>query len=189
MTVYGLTSPLMVSFAGGAAGDWLVDRIEGVLGPRLQEVSRLAVIEGSSEPILAGASWVLRGVTSNERYTSQQERKALLGVQAPLGRPEATCAALIPIKKSVDWWALAQDERRAIFEEHSHHIAIGLEFGTTIARRLHHSRDLGQEFDFLTWFEYAPTAADAFEELLRRLRATEEWTYVEREVDLRLIRA
>lgn len=179
----------MVNFAGGGAGDWRVDRIEEIRGPRLQEVPRLAVIEGSRSPIPADASWVLRGVTSNERYTTLQEHKALLALQAPLGRPEATRAALIPIKKSADWWVLAQDERRAIFEEHSHHIAIGLEVATAIARRLHHSRDLGQEFDFLTWFEYAPAASDAFEELLVRLRATAEWTYVEREVDVRLIRA
>ena len=35
---------------------------------------------------------------------------------------------LIPIRKNEAWWALAQDERRAIFEERSHHIAIGLEY-------------------------------------------------------------
>jgi hypothetical protein len=28
----------------------------------------------------------------------------------------------------------------------------------------------------------------AFEELVQRLRATEEWTYVEREIDIRLAR-
>ncbi len=184
----GLTSPLMVSFAGGTTGGWRVDRIEEVRGPRLQGVPRLAVIEGSSAPIPADASWVLRGVTSTERYTTQLEHEALRAVQAPLGRPQATHAALIPIKKSVDWWALAQGERRAIFEECSHHIAIGLEFATAIARRLHHSRELGQQFDFLTWFEYAPAASNAFEELLVRLRTTAEWSYVEREIDVRLIR-
>ncbi|HLQ29224.1 MAG TPA: hypothetical protein VK140_08310 [Ktedonobacteraceae bacterium] len=43
-------------------------------------------------------------------------------------------------------------------------------------------------FDFLTWFEYASTDANAFEELVGKLRETEEWTYVEREVDIRLAR-
>jgi len=179
----------MVTFAGGPAGGWRVDRIEEVRGSRLQEVPRLALIEGSSSPIPADSRWVLRGVTSNERYTTQQEQEALRAVQAPLGRPEATRAALIPITKSVEWWALAQGERRAIFEEQSHHIAVGLEFAAAIARRLHHSRGMGQEFDFLTWFEYPPAASDAFEELLVRLRATAEWTYVEREVAVRLTRA
>jgi hypothetical protein len=53
---------------------------------------------------------------------------------------------------------------------------------------LHHSHDLGEPFDFLTWFEYAPEAAEAFEQLTRTLRDTEEWQYVEREIDIRLMR-
>jgi chlorite dismutase len=44
-------------------------------------------------------------------------------VQAPLGRREATFAALIPIKKSAAWWELTQEQRRAIFEDKSRHIA------------------------------------------------------------------
>jgi len=57
-----------------------------------------------------------------------------------------------------------------------------------VARRLYHSHDLGEPFDFLTWFEYAPEDARAFEDLVARLRQTEEWSYVEREVDIRLSR-
>src|SRR6516165_1923539 len=49
-------------------------------------------------------------------------------------------------------------------------------------------RQLGEPFDFLTWFEYAPEHVNAFEELVRRLRSTPEWHYVEREVDVRLSR-
>ena len=75
-----------------------------------------------------------------------------------------------------------------MFEDQSHHIGIGLEYLPSVARRLHHCRDLGQPFDFLTWFEYAPASAAAFEELAGRLRETEEWLFVEREVDIRLSR-
>jgi len=66
-----------------------------------------------------------------------------------------------------------------------------LKYLPAIARRLHHCRDLGaaEPFDFITWFEFAPPAAPAFEQLLAELRATEEWRYVEREVDIRLVRA
>jgi hypothetical protein len=63
---------------------------------------------------------------------------------------------------------------------------IGLEYLPAVARRLHHGRDLGEPFDFLTWFEYTPDDAKAFEELVARLRDTEEWSYVEREIDIRL---
>lgn len=100
----------------------------------------------------------------------------------------ATRAALIPIAKSAEWWELSQDQRRTIFEEDSHHIAFGLDYLPAIARRLYHCRDLGEPFDFLTWFEYAPADAAAFEQLVLRLRRTREWDYVEREVDIRLAR-
>jgi chlorite dismutase len=105
------------------------------------------------------------------------------------GRAEATRAALIPIRKSAAWWELTQEERRAIFEDKSHHIAASLKYLPAIARQLYHCRDLGEPFDFLTWFEYAPEHATMFEDLVGVLRATEEWTYVEREVDIRLARA
>jgi chlorite dismutase len=127
-------------------------------------------------------------VTSNARYTTEAERIELTTRQPGLGRPEAGRAALIPIRKSEAWWDLAQDDRRAIFEERSRHIETGLMYLPAVARRLYHCRDLGEPFDFLTWFEYAPADAAGFEELVRKLRETEEWSYVQREVDIRLTR-
>jgi chlorite dismutase len=178
--------PLTV-FAGGQVGQWRVETVEPVTAAPLPTVSRLAVSAGSclDDP---GAAWALRGVISNARYTRRDEQAALVARQAGLGRPEATRAALIPISKSEAWWALAQDERRKLFEDTSHHIAIGLEYLPAIARRLYHDRDLDEPFDFLTWFEYAPEDAPAFEELVGRLRGTREWDYVQREVDIRLTR-
>jgi hypothetical protein len=152
-------------------------------------VGRLSVLEGAAAAHGGdGAAWVLRGVTSNERYVTRSEHDQLAARQEPLGRPGSTRAALIPIKKCEAWWELAQDERRRILEERSRHVASGLEYLPAIARRLHHGRDLAEPFDFLTWFEFAPENAARFEELVRRLRSTEEWSYVEREVDLRLAR-
>jgi chlorite dismutase len=174
-------------FAGGVGGTWQVERIESVTGPSLPQVPRLAVLDDASV-IDVGAAWVLRGVTGYQRYVQRKEQEILHAKQPQLGRPEATCAALIPIAKSIAWWQLAQDERREIFEESSHHIATGLEYLPAVARELHHGRDLGEPFDILTWFEYAPKDAPAFEELVHRLRTTPEWDYVEREVDIRLAR-
>jgi Chlorite dismutase len=181
-----VTPPLQVSFAGGSTGEWRIDRMIAVRGDGLASAERLAVLEGYAAGVPAGAAWVLRGVTSYERYVTRSEREALAAGQPPLGRPEATQAALIPIRKTEAWWVLAQDERRVVFEERSHHIAIGLEYLPGVARRLHHCRDLGEPFDFLTWFEYPPSSAAAFDELVKRLRATDEWSYVEREIDIRL---
>jgi hypothetical protein len=57
-----------------------------------------------------------------------------------------------------------------------------------VARRLLHGRDLGEPFDFLTWFEFAPEHTQAFDESLLRMRTSQEWQYVEREVEVRLER-
>jgi len=182
-------SLLYVSFVAGSRGMWKIDRISPVTGETLSMAPRMDVVESATpQSRVADSLWQLQGVTSNVRYTNHDEVTELKSKQEGLNRPEARRAALIPIRKTSAWWALAQDERRKIFEETSHHIAIGIEYLPQIARRLHHSRELAEPFDFLTWFEYAPKHSDAFEELVRRLRSTKEWTYVDREVDIRLSR-
>ena len=177
----------LFAFVGGERGLWQITQSIAVTGEPLPLASRLDIVKGESKP--EDSSWVLRGVTSNERYVTRTEREHLVSSSPPLGRPPATVAALIPIRKSNAWWALGQDERRAIFEEQSHHIAIGHRYLPAVARRLHHCRDLGEPFDFLTWFEFSPADAGAFERLVGQLRETEEWKFVEREVDIRLQRA
>jgi chlorite dismutase len=180
--------PSTYAFVAGASGDWRIRSIAGYLGESLQPAEKLAMRlfePGMDEP---AASWRLLGTVSNVRYATQAEVVSLRRRQEPLQRPQASRAALIPIRKSAAWWELAQDERRAIFEETSQHTRIGLDYLPAVARRLHHSRDLGEPFDFLTWFEFAPEHEPAFDELLARLRATREWNYVEREVDVRLVR-
>jgi len=177
------------SFVGGQSGPWRITAIHAVIGPTLDPVPCLDVQNANLLDPPEGSQWLLRGVTSNQRYVTRPEQVSLIAKQEGLGRAEATFAALIPITKSAAWWALTQDERREIFEARSSHIALGLRYLPAIARRLHHSRDLGEPFDFLTWFEFAPTDAEAFEDLLAALRATEEWNYVEREVDVRLVRS
>src|SRR5678815_5409755 len=96
---------------------WRVVRCATIRGAPLAEVARIAVDEGDMEAPTSGHLWRLRGVVSHQRYVTHSEAETLRRTQAALGRPEATSAALIPIRKSDAWWNLAQDERRAIFEE------------------------------------------------------------------------
>jgi hypothetical protein len=185
-----LAAPRLFTFVGGTAGPWRTDHAQCILGEPLPVAPRLTVVPGDVPHLPQGASWALRGITSNERYVVREEKVALVGKQEPVGRPGSTRAALIPIRKNADWWALSQDERRQVFEAQSRHIAIGLQYLPAIARRLHHCRDLGpaEPFDFLTWFEYAPGDSQAFEELVVALRETPEWKFVDRESDIRLVR-
>ena len=180
----------LINFIGGDKGIWNVTRIESVTGNSIVSVPMLDVVEGSLSAADTKGSWVLQGIRSNERYVKKEEQEILNKKSPPLDRPESNCAALIPIKKSSTWWDLSQEERRNIFEEQSHHIMLGLDYLPAIARRLYHCRDLYEEapFDFLTWFEYSETDSELFEELVFNLRKTEEWNYVEREIDIRLIK-
>jgi hypothetical protein len=110
-----MPSPLNVAFVAGPSGAWRVDSAVPVVGEALPKAERLAIFEDSKKPDVSfDNSWVLRGVTSNTRYTNRLEVNALVGSQAGLGRTEATRAALIPIRKNAAWWDLAQDERRAM---------------------------------------------------------------------------
>ena len=182
---------MFTTFRGGPSGAWRVTALSPVKGAALAAVHSLSVVhsEAIALPLLPSpTSWRLAGVASHVRYVERAEKEALAAAQAPLGRPDATCAALIPIKKSAAWWELTQEERRQIFEDKSHHIASSLKYLPAIARQLYHCRELGQPFDFVTWFEFEPAQAELFEELVGMLRATEEWNYVEREVDIRVER-
>ena len=132
----------------------------------------------------------MRGCTAVSAQRNTQTDRPVRAEPA-LGRPEADCAVLIPIRKDPHWWALTQDERRKVFEETSHHNQIGMDSLPAVARRLHHCRDLSEAepFDFLTWFEFAQQDTGVFDQLLSRLRATEEWKYIERETEVRFIRS
>jgi hypothetical protein len=180
-------TPRLFHFQAGDQGLWKIREVRNCVGAGLPRAPRLNV--GEALPGTPG-TWSLRGIRSQERYSTTQEHDQLATRQEGLGRADSTCAALIPIRKSEAWWQLSQDRRRAIFEEQSHHTSIGLRYLPAIARRLYHCRDLGPEepFDFLTWFEFRPDHEEAFDLLLKELRVSPEWSYVVREVDIRLER-
>lgn len=178
----------LTRFIGGATGQWRVLGIRALAGTTLGPVARLAIVEQGNEHPGEPVDWVLRGMASHERYVIRPERQLLRAREERLGRSPATRAALIPIVKSATWWEMTQDERRAVFETRSHHIETGARYLPAVARRLFHCRDLGEPFDFLTWFEFAPADEHAFDDLVGRMRESEEWQFVEREIDLRLER-
>lgn len=175
---------VVTRFVGGETGLWRVEAMHTLAGPPLPPVEYLQIERG---PVWRAGTWCLSGIGSNLRYTTRSERDLLQERQEGLGRPDAICAALIPIRKTAEWWEMAQDEREAIMRR-ARHTPIGAEYLPAVARKLYHSRDLSEPFDFLTWFEFAASAAAQFDELLGLLRASVEWDYVEQEVELRLIR-
>ena len=176
------------TFVGGREGAWEITRIQAIAGAGLDMAPRLSIVKGVNIDGSSMASWLLRGAASHVRYSTRSELTRLAQVQPRLGRFASTRAVLIPMGKSSDWWELAQDERQAIFGKSSRHAEIGMDHLPAVARKLYHCRDLGEPFDFLTWFEFAPENEAAFDRLLARLRSTPEWRYVDREVEVRLTR-
>ena len=93
----------LFAFVGSDIGLWRIVRTEAVVGKPLPEAKRLNVISASELRSETDAPWVLRGITSNERYVLRDEKNEIVAKQQGLGRPEAICAALIPIRKSAAW--------------------------------------------------------------------------------------
>ncbi|MET0413718.1 MAG: chlorite dismutase family protein [Polyangiaceae bacterium] len=164
-----------------------VDAVHTLRGPELatpRSGGVLVRIEHAGQLVDPWAPFV--GVTQHVVYTAAQERLELARISAPESGP---LAVLIPICKSAAWWSLAQDERRAFLRTGTPgHFEIGLEYASTIYRRLYHARTLpGSTWDFLTYFEFPAERRHDFERLLARLRDANqnpEWQFVEREVEL-----
>ena len=181
-------NPRATSFVGGKMGSMRVISHTTISGQPIARVDGIDMVAGIVANLPDDAVWALHGVATNDRYTTRAEKTELTGKQAPIGRPEATSVALILLRKRAEWWALTQDERRAILEEDSHHIAIGMRYLPAVARRLLHCRDLDADapFDFIGFLDFAPESGAAFDEMLDRLRATREWSFMDREIDIRL---
>ncbi len=165
-----------------------VERIEVVRGPGVPGIAAgmtLWRLESKGQPIHPTASLI--GTTQHQVYTELATRRALADASLVRSGP---IAVLIPIRKSPEWWALAQDERQAYFVQAAQagHIALGQPYAGRIARRLYHSRYLpNSDWDFLTYFEFAKPDTGAFRDLLATLRdptKNPEWGFVDREVEV-----
>ncbi|NJL14438.1 MAG: chlorite dismutase [Microscillaceae bacterium] len=183
------THPLSTAFCGAAKGNWQISAMHTLIGPSLPQVPCLEIVKPDALAQGPAPAWALYGLPSHLRYTTQAEKVVLDQHPSLLNKPENSCAVLIPIQKTAVWWQMAQDERRHIFEEDSQHIAFSQQYLSVISRKLYHAKDLGEDFDFLTWFEFAPENEGLFNELLDYLRSTREWKYVCREIDIRLFRS
>ena len=163
-----MTEPLLVAYVGGFEGPWRVEGITAPHGEPLAPAARLAVVEGPGAAEASGR-WVLRGVVEGEGEIGQ----------SPLGRPEARCAALLALRTAPAWRDLGGDERRKL--------GGGLA-APAVGHRRHRSLDPDEPYDTLHWFEFSPQEQGPFNELVDALRASDAWSYVERELDVRVIR-
>lgn len=205
-----ITGPWVYFFAGNEAAD-LLQKMEGLEGAVTHyEVKKVVPVSGESflknqgnrlarietESPLSGtqsSKTEFRGGVRHLQYTTQALREELQKHSAKEIAPSSqTLAVLIPIKKSQEWWGLAQDARQQHFHKPTageNHSTIGRQYADKIYRKLYHSRyfEALLEYDFLTYFEFDEKSGGIFESLLNDLRDVSrnpEWRFVERETEI-----
>ncbi len=171
-------------------------QVRGELPANLAQAQRMirletpAPITFTKEPL---SGRIFCGVTQHLQYTTSEQRRELdARSRSELPPSSHTVAVLIPIRKSNEWWELAQDERQTHFqraEGREGHTAIGLKYVDRIYRKLYHSRyaEPASSYDFLTYFEFHDANAEDFRALLDELRNTArnpEWAYVTHEFEI-----
>jgi hypothetical protein len=187
---------------GAKLTEYRVDSVTPIRGPsdvvldaRVAPRAELWRLEQPGALAVPDAPFI--GATQHLVYTDAETRRDLVRVSSPEpgpGQGSGPVAVLIPIQKSAEWWNLAQDERQQYLAQPARtaHVAIGRRYADRIYRRLYHARYLPRsEWDFLTYFEFRREDRTAFLELLEALRdpgQNPEWAFVERELEIWMIR-
>ena len=118
------------------------------------------------------ATTYLHGVTKPAAYAAgfPESMKQVLQSPAPDAGTKAY-AIVVPIRKDADWWALDQESRATLMQEHTQ---AALLYINTVKRKLYHSSGL-DDFDFITYFE--TDKLDDFHSLIRALEQVKEFRH------------
>jgi chlorite dismutase len=118
------------------------------------------------------ATSYLHGLTRQAAYVPgfpEQMKKELQASTPDAGMK--SYAIVIPIRKDADWWALDQDTRATLMQEHTQ---AALPYISTVKRKLYHSSGL-DDFDFITYFE--TDKLEDFHNLIRALEQVKEYRH------------
>jgi len=109
---------------------------------------------------------VFHGLTKKANYVPAFTDQMKNDLKAP--SESGPYAIVIPIRKDADWWALPQDKRTGMMQEHTE---AALPYHKAVKRKLYHSTGL-DDFDFITYFETAKL--DEFHGLILSLQKVKE---------------
>lgn len=118
------------------------------------------------------ATSYLHGLTRQAAYVPgfpEQMKKELQPATSDAGMK--SYAIVIPIRKDAEWWALDQDTRATLMQEHTQ---VALPYINTVKRKLYHSSGL-DDFDFITYFE--TDKLEDFHGLIRALEQVKEYRH------------
>ena len=92
----------LFAFVGADIGPWRIVRAETRVGEPLPEAKRLNVVSASELQSETNAPWILRGITSNERYVMRAEKNEIVAKQQGLApRSNVRCANTDPEERSL----------------------------------------------------------------------------------------
>lgn len=114
---------------------------------------------------------VMHGLTKKPNYVPGFPDQMKTDLKTPSEAGENPYAIVIPIRKSAEWWELAQEKRTALMQEHT---AATLPFLKTVKRKLYHSGGFG-DVDFITYFE--TSSLEGFHGLVLSLQNVKEFSY------------
>lgn len=117
---------------------------------------------------------VMNGLTKNPNYAPGFPDQMKADLKGPSVAGPNPYAVVIPIGKSADWWALDQQTRSRMMQEHT---AAALPYQKTVKRKLYHSTGLDSA-DFITYFETANL--EDFHSLILALKQVKEFQYSRR---------
>jgi chlorite dismutase len=109
---------------------------------------------------------LLHGLTKKPNYVPAFSEQLKTDLKAP--SESGPYAAVIPIRKDAEWWALPQEQRAGMMQEHTE---AALPYHKTVKRKLYHSTGL-DDIDFITYFETAKL--DEFQSLILSLQKVKE---------------
>ncbi len=117
---------------------------------------------------------VMHGLTKKPNYVPGfpgQLKEDLKVASEPGPTPYAI---VVPIRKSAEWWALDQEKRATMMQEHTD---ATLPYLKTVKRKLYHSSGL-DDLDFITYFE--TSKLEDFHSLVLALEKVKEFQYTRR---------
>lgn len=117
------------------------------------------------------ATSYFHGLTKKAAYVPGFPEQMKKDLQAPSEAGTKSYAIVIPIRKDAEWWALDQDTRMAMMQEHT---GAALPYMPVVKRKLYHSSGL-DDFDFITYFE--TEKLEEFHSLIRALEQVKEFRH------------
>ena len=117
------------------------------------------------------ATSYLHGLTKKAAYVPGFPEQLKKDLQASSEAGAKSYVIVIPIRKDADWWALDQETRGVLMQEHTQ---AALPYINTVKRKLYHSSGL-DDFDFITYFE--TEKLDDFHSLIRALEQVKEFRH------------